>query len=465
MSVFMLDTDSVSSSGSSLSSLASQIDSISNSVSGYDTSCDDFDFTSVSACGIKVQNTASVIENVVSSHTTLQNSLKFGAAAAREEEKNNSSSTSSTRSVGTTRSTSNGSTSSNYVSGGYATNYSASSSPYSSSSSEPYSSASSDPGSSATAEPYTSASEDPNTNPSSEPTTGANTKPISELAPQLSGVVVESTFKNASYSPIEGTDSSTGLSAAISHIMNNRDFQYSELGFATIGGMYVISCGKSFGAVGEKLELTLNDGTKIECIIGENIEDEDIHFFVKDDFDEEENALPEDFIETITEVKNFGDSNYYVYGEKVKSAIDWALETAEDDSHGYSQQSRWGDPSYDSSSFVISSFEAAGIPVKDAGAGDSGNMKSAFTENGFVWIPGDPKMEDLQPGDILLNEGEHTEIYIGYGLMVGAHDNFDNTDADSSGNEISVCSYKSYPWNGILRYVGDNEDEGDETYV
>ena len=226
--------------------------------------------------------------------------------------------------------------------------------------------------------------------------------------------------------------------------------------------MYVISCASSIGNVGEKIVLTLKDGSKIDCIIGQNTEDSGLHFFVKNGFDEEENSLPEDFLDNIQEIKNFGDTNYYVYGEKIKSAIEWALETASDDSHGYSQQSRWGSPSYDCSSFVISSFDAAGIPVKDAGAGYTGNIKSAFTKSGFVWIPGDPNINDLQPGDVLLNEGQHTEMYIGYGLMVGAHGNFDSTGADSSGKEISVCTYSSYPWNGILRYVGDIEDKGDE---
>ena len=47
MSVFMLECESVSEVGSSLSSLVSKISEISSSVNGYDTSCEDgFDFAS-----------------------------------------------------------------------------------------------------------------------------------------------------------------------------------------------------------------------------------------------------------------------------------------------------------------------------------------------------------------------------------------------------------------------------------
>ena len=127
---------------------------------------------------------------------------------------------------------------------------------------------------------------------------------------------------------------------------------------------------------------------------------------------------------------------------------------AADDSHGYSQQTRWGNPNYDCSSLVISAYEAAGVSVKEAGAGYTGNMRSAFTKVGFEWIPGNPDVNSLQPGDVLLNEGSHTEMYIGDGMNVGAHSNKDGRDGDSSGKEINISNYRSFPWDGVLRYVG-----------
>ena len=138
----------------------------------------------------------------------------------------------------------------------------------------------------------------------------------------------------------------------------------------------------------------------------------------------------------------------------VKSAIEWALKTANDNLHGYSQNTRWGNPNYDCSSFVISAYEAAGIPVVEAGATYTGDMRAAFLKCGFEWIPGNPDVNSLQPGDILLDESDHTEMYIGNGQNVGAHGNYDGFNGDSSGREVCVGNYYSHPWDGVLRYVG-----------
>lgn len=135
----------------------------------------------------------------------------------------------------------------------------------------------------------------------------------------------------------------------------------------------------------------------------------------------------------------------------VKSAIDWALKTANDNLHGYSQNTRWGNPNYDCSSFVISAYEAAGIPVIEAGATYTGDMRAAFLKCGFEWIPGNPDVNSLQPGDILLDESDHTEMYIGNGKNVGAHRNYDGVNGDSSGREVCVNDYYSHPWDGVLR--------------
>lgn len=138
----------------------------------------------------------------------------------------------------------------------------------------------------------------------------------------------------------------------------------------------------------------------------------------------------------------------------VQGAIDWALNTAADDSVGYSQNTRWGNPNYDCSSFVITAYQSAGIPVKDNGATYTGNMRNAFVNSGFEWIPGNPNVSDLQPGDVLLDEDSHTEMYIGNGQNVGAHSNKDGVDGDSSGKEVCVGNYYDHPWDGVLRYSG-----------
>ncbi|MBR2828305.1 MAG: C40 family peptidase, partial [Bacilli bacterium] len=120
----------------------------------------------------------------------------------------------------------------------------------------------------------------------------------------------------------------------------------------------------------------------------------------------------------------------------IQSALDWAIGIANDNSYGYSQSTRWGNPNYDCSSLVISAYEQAGIPVKTAGARSTRDMKEAFLKCGFEWIPGDPKKTGLtlQPGDVLLKVGSHTEMYVGDGKNVGAHSNYDKRDGDRSGN-------------------------------
>ena len=138
----------------------------------------------------------------------------------------------------------------------------------------------------------------------------------------------------------------------------------------------------------------------------------------------------------------------------VERAISWAVAIANDNSHGYSQQSRWG-PDYDCSSLVIAAFKYAGVDTGTANY--TGNMRSQFTAHGFQWIPWSSigGTSNLQRGDILLNEKTHTEIYLGNNQNVGAHSNrgYPQT-GDQIGTEISVSGYYNHPWDGVLRYAG-----------
>ncbi len=140
----------------------------------------------------------------------------------------------------------------------------------------------------------------------------------------------------------------------------------------------------------------------------------------------------------------------------VERAISWAISIANDNSHGYSQSSRWG-PDYDCSSFVISAFRNAGVNVGTATY--TGNMRAQFTQHGFQWIPWSQigGTSNLQRGDILLNEVQHTEIYLGGNQNVGAHSNRGRPQTgDQTGTEVSVSGYYYHPWNGVLRYVGSD---------
>ena len=134
-----------------------------------------------------------------------------------------------------------------------------------------------------------------------------------------------------------------------------------------------------------------------------------------------------------------------------EKAVAWALRIANDPAHGYDQGNRWG-PDYDCSSLVISAYEAAGVPVKAAGASYTGNMRAAFKRCGFREVSG-----TLKTGDVLLNEKNHAALYVGGGQIVQASINERGSitggqSGDQTGGEISVRGYYNYPWDVILRY-------------
>lgn len=142
----------------------------------------------------------------------------------------------------------------------------------------------------------------------------------------------------------------------------------------------------------------------------------------------------------------------------IEKAVEWALGIAGDASHGYDQTSRWG-PDYDCSSFVISAYKAAGLPLT---ATFTGNMKYDFLRNGFVLVLDG----SLKRGDVLLHEQNHTAMYIGNNQLVHASINEKGTIkggqvGDQTGGEICVRGYYNYPWDCVLRYVGDL-DESEE---
>lgn len=148
---------------------------------------------------------------------------------------------------------------------------------------------------------------------------------------------------------------------------------------------------------------------------------------------------------------------------EINKAVSWAVGIANDDSHGYDQNSRWG-PDYDCSSLVITAYQNAGVDVKGAGATYTGNMKQAFLKCGFADVTSSVNLTTgagLKKGDVLLNIKHHTSLVAedgGRRVNAGSNENGRVTggkSGDQTGNEITIKEYSNYPWDCVLRYTKD----------
>ncbi len=152
---------------------------------------------------------------------------------------------------------------------------------------------------------------------------------------------------------------------------------------------------------------------------------------------------------------------------KTQNALNWMVWIANDDHHGYDQKYRWGERGdYDCSSAVITAWEQAGVPVKTMGATYTGNMENIFKALGFADVTSYVNLntgEGLQPGDVCLNSIHHVAMALGDGRLVHASINelgraTGGQPGDQTGREFCIRSYYNYPWNVILRYMGDEAD-------
>ena len=232
MSVFILDCDPVISGANTINSLANQISSVVDSISSYDTSCEDgFDFTSVKAqmianveaCVTKFKNTSIYADNVVSAHTSLQKSLTL---AKTETNKNTNNST--------------GDSSSSSSSEGYSGSY------------YPESSVSA--------------------------ISGGVTAGIASAISGLDETNTELENKENENVIIDKIEEVNHVGINLDKLDDSlkNDYinkvTYNGNGYAMIDDHYVVLCNESIGTVGDEIIFKNNNGEEVKCIVGISFE-------------------------------------------------------------------------------------------------------------------------------------------------------------------------------------------------
>lgn len=260
MSIFMLDCDSVSDVGVSISVLVSKVSEIVNSVDGYDISCEGgFDFSSakstiisnLESCSRKFQNTAKLIETVVSSHTSLQANIVSGEVISSNDDTSVHSLVESNNTVATSHDAVESSSQVNFVS-----------SPSESSATSVIN--------------------------NMDVTTSYGGMTSSNLVSD--GV---SMVNHASFSNKNGREDKSKVVAKIGNvahittdtISNNiiKNIRYGRDGYGVFRDRHVISCGSSFGRVGDVILIKKPSGEKLECVIGKVTNDKNtINFYVNE---------------------------------------------------------------------------------------------------------------------------------------------------------------------------------------
>lgn len=149
----------------------------------------------------------------------------------------------------------------------------------------------------------------------------------------------------------------------------------------------------------------------------------------------------------------------------VKKAVDWALATAKDNTHGYdnTKGKRTG-PDYACSSFIAAAWRAAGLTTIPANA-YTATMRKYFLAAGFVDISDKVDLrtgKGMIAGDVVLNPGKHVEMVVNAKhQLVGARGNAtggaeNGKKGDQTGKEIAVAAWADYGWRFCLRYTKED---------
>ena len=138
----------------------------------------------------------------------------------------------------------------------------------------------------------------------------------------------------------------------------------------------------------------------------------------------------------------------------LQKAIDFQIQIATDNTHGYDQAHRKG-PDYDCSSLVTASLILAGFKLNPDSY--TGNLRSQLLKNGFIDIASDL---DRLPGDIFLTPNKHVIMMIDTNRCVTCAGNefkkaTGGQTGDQTGKEIYIRNWykpSSYSWKYHMRY-------------
>ena len=143
----------------------------------------------------------------------------------------------------------------------------------------------------------------------------------------------------------------------------------------------------------------------------------------------------------------------------IESAVQWMIDIANDDSHGYDQEDRTG-PDYDCSSFVSAGLKAGGFDISVSNT--TRTLYKVLTSLGFEKVTDGTRKR----GDIHLKAGYHVVCSINESQIVHASINEKGTitggkTGDQTGKEICIRSYYTHSsgaWDYHLRYKGEDSD-------
>lgn len=142
----------------------------------------------------------------------------------------------------------------------------------------------------------------------------------------------------------------------------------------------------------------------------------------------------------------------------IEAGVTWAIDIANDDSHGYSQPNRMSGIDFDCSSLVGSALSMMGFTAYPSDWYPSTRTMKAYIEGcGWVWHDG---IGGVHRGCVLWKTG-HTALAISDRQLVEAirseHHTITGSYGDQDGQEIRIADIGYTTWTGYWYYPKEDE--------